>query len=107
MAMIMTNSDSRVLELASRIREGNLVLWRRWRYICKMNDLDKDRYIAGWDKALDRLLALCDELAASPGGGCAYSYDGAGSPKFSCLGCSVPPGRWAKDLVLVGSRGYS
>jgi len=90
-------SSSDVLLLASRIRQGNLALWERWLYIRKLNGQDKDKYIAGWDKALDRLWSLCDELAASPGGGCAYGYDGAGSPKHFCLGCSVPQGRWSKE----------
>jgi hypothetical protein len=87
-------ASRRAAELAARIRKGNKLLWERWRLIVEMEPGEKqDRFLAGWDRGVERLRALCDELAAL-NGRCAY--EGTEQPTQPCLACSVPNGRWSR-----------
>ncbi|HEX76922.1 MAG TPA: hypothetical protein G4O03_00665 [Dehalococcoidia bacterium] len=86
--------DGRAAELAARIRKGNHLLWERWRLIGDMQPGKKqERFLAGWDRGVERLRKLCDELA-SLDGRCAYEEQ---QPTDPCLACSVPNEQWSKD----------
>lgn len=86
---------AKAAELAARIRKGNRLLWERWRLIGDMEPGEKqDRFLAGWDRGVEKLRELCDELA-SLDGRCAY--EGAEPPTEVCLACSVPNECWSKE----------
>lgn len=85
---------AKAAELASRIQRGNQLLWERWSLIKKMSDGEKrERLLTGWDRGVERLQRLCEELA-SLNGRCAYEEQ---QPTDPCLACSVPNERWSKD----------
>lgn len=88
-------ADGRAAELAARIRKGNKLLWERWRLIGDMEPGEKqDRFLVGWDRGVERLRTLCDELAALDG---RCAYEGAEGPAEFCLACSVPNERWSRE----------
>lgn len=81
--------------MAARIRRGNKLLWERWRLIGDMKEGEKqDKFLAGWDRGVEKLRALCDELASLDG---RCPYEGAEGPTEVCLACSVPNERWSRE----------
>lgn len=88
-------ASGKAAELAARIRRGNQLLWERWGLIKGMPDGEKrERLLVGWDRGVERLRRLCDELA-SLDGRCACEGE---RPTNPCLACSVPNERWSRDI---------
>ena len=84
--------------LKARIIDGHNKLWERWRIIRAM---DKDdprlpRCLEVWDRACDRLEALCDDLVATGFRDCLYPPDY--KAKSFCLVCPKDP--WTPETCL-------
>ncbi len=108
LSLFDTGSREAVI-LINRIKDGHTKIWERWQLIRQMAEgSGKDKYLATWDDAVERLRGLAGELAAHGYRGCIYEGK---APQHPCLVCSVPNELWKKEgcpaweLEGAGSEG--
>lgn len=84
-----------ILGLLDRIRDGQEKLWNRWQLIRQMpGGGGRDKYLEGWDRAIEKLKGLAGELAALGYKHCIYEGKTQISP---CFVCTVPNELWQRE----------